>query len=59
MSNYFFYARWDMNYLLLIPAASTIDYFLGRGLMASREQGFRRVLLGISVLLNVGLLAQY
>ena len=36
-ANYFFYARWDFYYLILIPIASTCDYFIGLGL-----QGFQR-----------------
>ena len=31
-ANYFFYAKWDLAYLAIIPAASTIDFLLGLGL---------------------------
>ena len=31
-ANYFFYARWDLVYLALIPAASTCDFFIGHAL---------------------------
>ena len=55
-ANYFFYARWDLYYLLLIPVVSTVDYCVGLGLMSAKGSGTRRFLLGISVFLNVGLL---
>ena len=31
-ANYFFYARWDLAYLAIIPAASTCDFLIGRAL---------------------------
>ena len=35
-ANYFFYARWDLIYLALIPAASACDLFIGRALAACK-----------------------
>ncbi len=34
-ANYFFYAKWDLFYLALIPAASTCDYLIALGLQHS------------------------
>jgi D-alanyl-lipoteichoic acid acyltransferase DltB (MBOAT superfamily) len=31
-ANYFFYAKWDLFYLILIPGASFVDYLIGLGL---------------------------
>lgn len=56
-ANYFFYARWSLTLLALIPAASSIDYVLGLGLQRSKGPGVRRLLVTISVLMNLGLLA--
>lgn len=56
-ANYFFYARWDLYYLALIPAVSSIDYCLARGLQVSERGWLRRLLVAASILLNVGLLA--
>ncbi len=36
-ANYFFYAKWDLFYLVLIPAASFIDYLIGLGLGAGLQ----------------------
>ncbi len=55
--NYFFYARWSLTLLALIPAASTIDYVIGLGLQSSKNNIFRRLLVTASILLNIGLLA--
>ena len=56
-SNYFFYAKWDMVYLVLIPAAGTFDYLFGLGLQASKNAIVRRILVGLSILMNLGMLA--
>jgi D-alanyl-lipoteichoic acid acyltransferase DltB (MBOAT superfamily) len=56
-ANYFFYARWDLVYLVIIPAASTCDFLIGRALDRSSGSGIRRLLITLSILLNVGLMA--
>ena len=37
-ANYFFYAKWDLFYLVLIPGASFIDYLIGLGLGAGLQR---------------------
>jgi alginate O-acetyltransferase complex protein AlgI len=56
-ANYFFYAKWDVLYLVLIPSASTCDYLIGLGLQAWKRPAVRRLLVSASILLNIGLLA--
>jgi alginate O-acetyltransferase complex protein AlgI len=56
-ANYFFYAKWDMIYLALIPAAGTLDYLFGLGLQSSKNVIVRRILVGLSILMNLGMLA--
>ncbi|MBI4910780.1 MAG: MBOAT family protein [Acidobacteria bacterium] len=56
-ANYFFYAKWDLFYLFLIPASSTCDFAIGCGIEASKKPWVRKLLVGVSVLLNTGLLA--
>ncbi|MDP8982305.1 MAG: MBOAT family protein [Acidobacteriota bacterium] len=53
-ANYFFYGRWDLAYLILIPAASTVDFLLAR---AMDRGGPRRLWVTLSILQNVGLIA--
>jgi len=56
-ANYFFYARWNLWYLAIIPLASTCDYFIGLGLQATPNRVLRRILVTLSVVLNIGLIA--
>jgi alginate O-acetyltransferase complex protein AlgI len=58
-ANYFFYAKWDLFYLALIPAVSSCDYVFGLGLQYSQNRIVRRVLVSASILMNVGLLATF
>ena len=37
-ANYFFYAKWDLFYLALIPAVSSCDYVFGLGLQYSQNK---------------------
>src|SRR5205809_8028895 len=59
LANYFFYAKWDLFYLFLIPAASTCDFLIGLGLQRSQTKWLRRGLVSLSVLLNLGILASF
>jgi alginate O-acetyltransferase complex protein AlgI len=56
-ANYFFYARWDLAYLGIIPFASTCDFFIGRALGRATRPAIRRLLVTLSIGLNVGLIA--
>lgn len=56
-ANYFFYARWDLAYLAIIPAASTCDFLIGNALDRFSNPALRRTLVTLSILLNVGLIA--
>jgi D-alanyl-lipoteichoic acid acyltransferase DltB (MBOAT superfamily) len=56
-ANYFFYARWNLWYLAIIPLASTCDYFIGLGLQATPNRALRRILVTLSIALNIGLIA--
>ena len=58
-ANYFFYAKWDVFYLFLIPAASTVDYFVGRALGHFQNRATRRSLVTLSVLMNLGILGSF
>ena len=58
--NYFFYARWDLAYLALIPIASTCDFGIGLALGSHKSpfenRWVRRLLLVLSIALNIGLI---
>src|SRR5258708_6073036 len=55
-ANYFFYAKWDLFYLALIPAASTCDFLIALGLQHSKTPWLRRALGTLCALMNLGLL---
>ena len=55
-ANYFFYARWGIAYLFLIPAASTCDFVIGLGLQRLQHRLLRRALVTLSLAINLGLL---
>jgi alginate O-acetyltransferase complex protein AlgI len=54
--DYFFYAKWDLYLLALMPAAASCDYVLGLGLQYSNRPLVRRILILASLALNIGLL---
>jgi len=58
-ANYFFYAKWDLFYLFLIPAASTCDYLIALGLEKWRHPVARRALVTASLAVNLGILASF
>jgi len=55
-ANYIFLAKWGWIYLALIPAASSIDFLLGRALATASGTALRRGLVAISIVMNVGLI---
>ncbi|MBY0506429.1 MAG: hypothetical protein K2X03_21090 [Bryobacteraceae bacterium] len=58
-ANLFFYAKWDIFYLWMIPAAATIDFCLGLGLGKAKHRALRLALLLVSVAMNVGILVGF
>ncbi|MGA2591315.1 MAG: MBOAT family O-acyltransferase [Bryobacteraceae bacterium] len=55
-ANYFFCARYGLFYLALIPCCATIDYLVGLGLESFTKSIVRRLLVGISLVANLGLI---
>jgi alginate O-acetyltransferase complex protein AlgI len=57
VSSYIFYGWWDWRFLILIFFSSAIDYILSLGLVKEQKVSKRRLLLWISIFINIGLLA--
>ncbi len=55
-ASYFFYGWWDPRFLVLIFASSLTDYSVGRALGFVENARARKILLGISLVFNLGLL---
>ena len=56
LANYYFCARFGLFYLALIPACGTADFLVGLGLMRFRHAAVRRLLVGVSVAVNLAVL---
>ena len=54
--SYYFYASWNWRYLPLIFGSSTVDYFLARAIAAEVRPRARRLMLAVTVALNLGFL---
>lgn len=55
-SSYCFYGWWDIRFLILIFISSSVDYFLGRAIFHQTETIKRKLLLGLCIVLNIGIL---
>ena len=55
-ASYLFYGWWDWRFLSLILFSTTVDYLVGLGLLMQENQPKRKVLLWISILVNLGFL---
>lgn len=56
LASYVFYSWWDWRFLFLILFSTLIDYAIGLALRKERKQRIRKGLLGVSILVNLGLL---
>jgi len=56
VASYVFYGWWDWRFLSLILFSTVVDYLVGRGLRITELRSKRRILLLISILVNLGFL---
>jgi D-alanyl-lipoteichoic acid acyltransferase DltB (MBOAT superfamily) len=55
-ASYYFYAAWKLEYTLLIFTSTAVDYVVARQMARTEHLAQRRIYLGISLLVNLGLL---
>ena len=55
-ASYLFYGWWDWRFLSLIAFSSLVDYFIGLKLSEAKEDAKRKLLLAISISINLGFL---
>ncbi len=55
-ASYCFYGWWDARFLILIFISSTADFFIGRAMQNQTTTSKRKLLLGICLLFNLGIL---
>src|SRR5215213_2966236 len=58
-TSYYFYALLNWKFLALIFLVSTVDFLTARAIGASADQRRRKMLLGLSVLVDIGALATF
>ncbi|MBN1822536.1 MAG: MBOAT family protein [Prolixibacteraceae bacterium] len=56
LSSYIFYAWWDWRFLSLILISSVTDYLIGILIFRNNDKTRRKLLLTISILVNIGIL---
>jgi alginate O-acetyltransferase complex protein AlgI len=56
IASYFFYACWDWRFLSLIVFSTLVDYSVGRRLEIENKKNRRKILLWISIFVNLGFL---
>ena len=55
-ASYLFYGWWDWRFLFLILFSTLVDYFVGRGLYREKDPAKRKLLLWMSIIVNLGFL---
>jgi alginate O-acetyltransferase complex protein AlgI len=58
-ASYTFYAFWSQQLALLVAGTTVMDYLLARGMDSSGSPRARRLLLGLSLAVNLGLLVYF
>ncbi|WP_116127861.1 MBOAT family O-acyltransferase [Lewinella sp. IMCC34183] len=58
-ASYFAYGWWDWRFLSLLLTSTVVDYTLARLIGRAREAGTRKLLLGASIAVNLGVLAYF
>jgi alginate O-acetyltransferase complex protein AlgI len=56
IASYFFYGWWDWRFLSLILISTIVDYLVGIGISKQSNTTKRKMLLWISILVNIGFL---
>ena len=56
VASYFFYGWWDWKFFSLIAFSTVVDYSIGRALSTEHRISKRKMLLWVSILVNLGFL---
>lgn len=56
VASYVFYAAWDWRFLGLLMLSTIVDFYVGRTLGTHNEAATRKRLVGLSLLVNLGIL---
>lgn len=59
VASYAFYAMWDWRFLSLLLISTVVDFTVGRSLAATVDQRKRKLLLVVSMVVNLGILGVF
>ncbi|RUA30635.1 MAG: MBOAT family protein, partial [Bacteroidetes bacterium] len=59
IASYVFYGWWNWQFLALILFSTLVDYSIGRGLLVQNNVRKRKLLLWLSIIVNLGLLGYF
>jgi alginate O-acetyltransferase complex protein AlgI len=59
IASYIFYGWWDWRFLFLITISSFVDYYIGKRLGKENDDKKRKLLLSLSLLVNLGFLMYF
>ncbi len=59
VGSYFFYANWDWRFLGLLLISTVVDFSIGARLSRANTSWVRKVLLAVSMLVNLGILGVF
>jgi len=59
IASWYFYTVWKPEYIILLLVSTAVDYFVARKIESSSDIKFRRRLVWISILVNIGILFSF
>ncbi len=59
VESYVFYAAWDPVFVVLLWASTVVDWCVAKAMSAAEERRRRKLLLGVSLVFNLGLLGYF
>ncbi|MFT7619632.1 MAG: alginate O-acetyltransferase complex protein AlgI [Planctomycetota bacterium] len=58
-ASYFFYGCWDWRFLSLIMLVTAVNYYVALGVFGSNDKRRRKLMMAVSIALNLGLLGTF
>lgn len=59
IASYFFYACWDIRFLLLLIFSTSVDFFAGLKIASTENERTKKLLLWVTICINLGLLSVF
>ena len=59
IASYLFYAAWNPPFVILLWISTVVDWFVAKRMYGEERQGRRRMLLWVSIVVNLGMLSYF